>query len=398
MKAQQILICLSLLYLGACNQDEVKPEESFVRIYDDPSFDAVYVPKAITEFDNGNYMVLSGVELTDSDYLGVHLMMTNSVGDMSVSERLSEDYVHPLDNIVNLNDSGAYIVCMDQNTFAPYLFSMNNLGNIDDGAGVNGAFWPLALESNDQNIALLSYSSNAIKMNLNIREVNGQVIAANFGNAVDEIGDADVIENQIFNHFRANDVYFPFFVRKVTDQQFLINIFEESTLRLLNVSNGSSDTNGEISGFQTQGGVAAALPIPGTDQLALATYNSFDFSFAPYSQISGKVSIDNIESEIIPEVDRNSEIIIKSVNVKGTSYSLYAGTNKSGQIFLKFYNQVDGSYTAAGQLGFSFKYEAADFIQTKDGGLAVLGTAHLAGRFPRIAIHKLSKKQLEELF
>jgi hypothetical protein len=83
--------------------------------------------------------------------------------------------------------------------------------------------------------------------------------------------------------------------------------------------------------------------------------------------------------------------------MSGKDVVVFAGDTKAKTIGLWFYDKDDKKLLGSKYLGFSNPFEVGDLIQTSDEGLAVCGTAYIAGRFPRIAIFKLSKEQVMSL-
>ena len=76
---------------------------------------------------------------------------------------------------------------------------------------------------------------------------------------------------------------------------------------------------------------------------------------------------------------------------------IYGTETKNGQILLLAYDQANETLLGSRYLGFGQPYQMADFSTTKDGGLIVLGSTFITGRFARLALFKLSKTDLEML-
>jgi hypothetical protein len=92
----------------------------------------------------------------------------------------------------------------------------------------------------------------------------------------------------------------------------------------------------------------------------------------------------------IPELIADARVKIAKLTLDTGDVLVYASDTHSKQIGLFFYQATTGDFISSRYLGFSNPFEIADIIQTKDDGLAICGTTYLAGRFPRIALFKLS--------
>ena len=91
----------------------------------------------------------------------------------------------------------------------------------------------------------------------------------------------------------------------------------------------------------------------------------------------------------------NANVIIKPFPQGGDW--LYASTTKSRRVVLFGFTSADGVLKGTHYLGSSSPFEISSFTFTDDGGVAVLAQSFIEGRFPRMAVFKLNKDQVEAL-
>lgn len=104
-----------------------------------------------------------------------------------------------------------------------------------------------------------------------------------------------------------------------------------------------------------------------------------------------------------PELIDTKPVFIKMMMVKGQKVVFFLGSAKNNKIVLYAYTDEPGK----GLLRDRFKnklyfgnthiFEAEGLIETKDNGLAILGTTYVAGQLGRLCVFKLSKEKLEKL-
>jgi hypothetical protein len=101
----------------------------------------------------------------------------------------------------------------------------------------------------------------------------------------------------------------------------------------------------------------------------------------------------NIQYELI----YSKPIYVKTMNVNQQKAVFFVGSATNDKIVLYAYDFDTGSLVAKEYFGHTNVYESAGLIETDDGGLAILGTTHMAGLLGRICLFKLSKQDLEDL-
>ena len=64
---------------------------------------------------------------------------------------------------------------------------------------------------------------------------------------------------------------------------------------------------------------------------------------------------------------------------------------------MRLYSQADGSFRGSEFFGSDYFTGHAKFVQTDDGGLAILAQAAIEDRFFKLVIYKFSEESLVEL-
>jgi hypothetical protein len=104
------------------------------------------------------------------------------------------------------------------------------------------------------------------------------------------------------------------------------------------------------------------------------------------------------KTSYIPEMSLEIQLNFRKITANGSENILCGFTTKTKQVALYSYNQSSGSLNGKHIVGYTNPYELCSFNTTEDGGLIVLSKTQVAGRFPRIAITKFSKDEVNTLF
>ena len=105
----------------------------------------------------------------------------------------------------------------------------------------------------------------------------------------------------------------------------------------------------------------------------------------------------DLQGNPFPELEPDANVLLDRFEVNGRNTVLFGGNTLSRQILLIAYDEATGELIDSQFLGFSNPFEINSFSRTSDGGMAVLATTFVAGRFPRIVIFKLSPQELIDL-
>lgn len=395
---QMARACVLLFFVTGCNtgDSEVEADESFLKIYDDKRFNESYIPLDIQQTRDGGYLVLSGTRIAASNFVGIRILRLDKEGNFVSQFTMDPGYVHPVGNLMKSGE-GFFFFCMDAVSLQANLVRVSGEdGKVSAVTPIPNVHYPLHASLPEENFPFIlqSYSSDSKETLLSLVNTEGSV-ARQQGFA---IGAGDEVEKPIIEHFTRTGKQLPFLAGQTSGGLYYFNGFYNYTFSLVFTGLSNGEPSGVVQGQQDKGGISALLPLTG-NSFALSRFNFGDNYFLPGAEIDrqGISSSINLTGFSMPELKNDARVILKRVVTKGVNILLYGSTTKNGQIILMAYDEVSGDLKGTEYLGFSYPYEIAGFVQTEDGGLAVAALTQVAGRFPRICLFKLSKKELEAI-
>jgi len=384
---KMILLVVLGLFFSSC-KDKYKPEESFIKIYDDKDGNKNYVPLSMKRTSDDGYLILSA-------YNGwnIHIMKTDKTGEFLWKHDLPSNYVNAVPNLIERNGA-LYFVCMDAVGLFTYIMKVDEgAEQATDVQEFTQIQYPLYVHDNQdavyiQNYNRATYETGIIELDAEMTQIQ------NFG-SVQIYTD---VEDKIVHHINYTGKRFPFSVSVTPENNNVLltgfNNYSFSTVFMSANLNATGVYNG--AGFD--GGLNAVMPLGG-NQYALARFSFSNLYFNPNASLS-PTTIDIAES--IPaqgksELDPQKPVLIKSLLINGENYTVYLATTKSNQLQLSFYPQGSDEPKALKYIGQSVPLSAADFSLTEDEGLIILTQTTVLGSFNRIATIKLSKEELETI-
>lgn len=380
-----VVIALFTILVSGCADDEPSLTESFFKIYDDSDLDVNYRPIDVVETVDG-FIILTGTELSKSDFAGVQLIKVDEGGNYE-DERTLRDYVVPIGKMhLNPADSNSYFFAMDPTSLQAYLIGINPQLEVQSEVAIGGINYPLSSSIlSNGNFLLQSYDPLTLETEISEIGLDGSFINGNSYS----IGPGDDVEAEIINHYlNASERPLPFFCGEVSTGNYYFNGFYNYSLSL--VFTDFSDTpNGVVQGQGSNAGMRAILPISGSD-FAVAGYQ-FDANF---QLASASLSTGGITSSVdlfpgnMAEVKPYTPAQILSFSGSET-YTVFACETKGRQILLNFYNS-SGGISGMHRIGYLNPFTFSSIKVGSDNSILVLGTTFVAGRFERIALNKIS--------
>jgi hypothetical protein len=205
------------------------------------------------------------------------------------------------------------------------------------------------------------------------------------------------VEEDIVRHLIGTSRPLPFMTGSIGNNFFFNGFYNYSySMVFVNAADGSQ--TGVINGPGVDDAISGATQLTGS-KFAMARYSFLENKIIPKYNIdvNGIEVTGDLDGLKFDELSQKAKFQIKKVNVAGKSAIIYGTETKSGQILLLAYDQANESLLGSRYLGFGQPYQMADFATTKDGGLIVLASTYVTGRFARLALFKLSKNDLEML-
>lgn len=393
MNKYLLLLILSWLIAACANDsDPAADKANFSRIYDNNRFNTSYFPIDITQTPDGGYLILGGRRLVDSNFSGAYILKVDEYGGFVSEQEVDETTVDPIGPILVNNDK-YYFFSMTSVGLQSQLIGMDADGRILETNAVGGTY-PAAAASDNGNFILLSYDNDNKESVVSVVSPGGGVSASKGYT----IGQGDAVEAPIINHFIRNGRQFPFQVGKTISGKYFFNGFYNYTFSLV-FTDLVEDSPNAVQGQQAEGGLNQVVPLSG-DTYATSRFNYGDNYLLPNTTLgsSSVTSSVDLGGNSFPELIANAPVRILVMTLNAKDIILYASNTKSRQIALYAFEKTGGKFLGSKYIGFSNPFEIATLITTKDGGLAVVGTSYVAGRFPRICLFKFSEGELGKAF
>jgi hypothetical protein len=381
------------MFTFSCENEEMGPEQmSFLKIYDDANYNASYQPLGL-EFSENSFYILSERSLSSSDFSGINLVITDSIGDFIGEEQLEDTFVAPTKSLLKVGNS-LFFFCMDRNSLRPYLGTISSGGNISTIALNTNASYPLAANvSINNNLLLLSYDPAELSTVLTEVNRDGEIQQQ----VSYSIGPGSDVQDAIVNHFTKRSARLPFFCGQSTGNRYYFNGFYNYTLSMV-FTNFGEDPTGVLQGQGTDAGLKAAHSSASGDFSIVGYQFSDHFMNAktelPINNISSSV---NLFDRNIPEIAEKAICRIIPFNGINRELIIIASETEGRQVVLYFYDLNTGQLEATYYLGTLNPFTLSSIIELEDGGIAITGTTFLAGRFERIYLQKITREQLLEI-
>lgn len=387
-----LLLLIPILLTSGCSDDEPALSESFLKIYDDSNIDVSYRPIDVVETVDG-YIILSGTELSNTDFMGIRLLKIDEEGNY-VNDNEIDDYVVPIGNMyLNTADSNSYFFAMNATSLEAVLIGVNPQLQVEVETLIGGINYPLS-SSRLSNGNFLLQSYDPLSQETEISEISLEGIYVG-GNRY-SIGPGDDVEEEIINHYlNASERPLPFFCGEVSSGNYYFNGFYNYSFSLV-FTDFSDAPSGVVQGQSSNAGLRAVLPLSGAD-FAVAGYQ-FDDN---YQLSSSALSTGGISSsaDLYPgdmaELKSYTPTQIISYTT-GSNYSVFAAETKGRQVLLNFYTD-SGEIGGTHRIGYLNPFTFSSIKIGTDNSLLILGTTFVAGRFERITLNKISESEISAI-
>lgn len=373
----------------SCKDDEpqIKPEENFLKIYNDESFQNTFIPIDIVQSADSSFFILGSY-----DYIKTYVLKVDKLGNFMWDFKLDENMVNPIPGLFEINNT-YYFFCMDEISLATYLVEVSDSSSAPSIVNTYGnIIYPLhASRVSENELLLLSYDRDAIASRLTKLDENfATTFSTTEGFAVLEDAEPDII-----GHVFRTGERLPFFTG-ASQGGYFFNGFSNFSFSL-HFTNQGGNMTGVINGFRDEGIITAALNISGNSYAVARNSHTQNFILPQTSLSENGTSINSdLGGNDHPEIAIKSFVKAEKIDVIGQETIVVGATTKSGQVILYFYG-TDGALKGSKRMGFNNPYELVKFVQTSDGGLAVLGNTYVAGRFSRICLFRIPKQELIDI-
>jgi hypothetical protein len=398
MKIHTLSIILLLFFVFSCSKKEtVSPEAGFSRIYDNAEFGGSYYPVDVIQTSDGGYLILSELKRSDTDFFGVYILKTDSQGNFLWAVTGPDNLVNPIPGLVAIGES-YYFMCMDRLTLATNVMQINDNSAPTAVQTYGSIIYPLhASATPDGGALLLSYdrallSTRITKMDSRFN-ISWQRTYTVFENP----------EKILVEHLTRTGRRLPFFTGTVGDASasgYFYNGFDNFSFSMRYISASDGTAQGVVNGFRINDRYSAAITsnvFIASGKFAISRINQGISYISPFQDISTSAILvsTGLKGNQTSEISDDSKVVVKKLAIGSKSRILYASNTKNNQLVVYAYDAETGNLLGTRYFGSGNPYEISNFTQTKDGGLAILSSTLVAGRFPRIAIFKIAKSELE---
>jgi hypothetical protein len=379
----QLAAVLFLTLAGCTTEEAFEPQSSFIKIYNDERFNSSYIPMDIVAAEDDGYFILSAFEAWNT-----YILRVDAEGNFMWDYKLDEQYVNPIKGLY-FDDGAFHFFCMDNLSLGTYLMKASDESkSAEVERNLGYIIYPLASSKVDDGYLLESYNRESYSTRLTkLGEDFGEIWHEEYSVEQD-------VEEAIISHLTRIGDRQPFFTGQAGGKYYLNGYFNYSmSLLFVNASDGTQ--TGVINGFRDESAISSARYIDG-NSFALSRYDQGENFINPGIDLNTAATgiSSDLEGNEHPEMTPNAFVHGAAVNVNGKEVTIFATTTKAGQILLYAYDAINGNLVGTQHLGQVNPYEAIDFTATADGGLAVLGSSYVNGRFSRICLIKLSEKQV----
>lgn len=385
LKSIFTVLLIAFLFFSCGNEEDFVPDASFIKIFNDESFESSYIPMDIVQAGDKGYFILSAYNAWNT-----YILRVDEYGDYMWDYKLDENYVNPIKGLY-YQDSAFYFFCMDDLSLATILMKSTDQSRTATVEQTYGnTIYPLHSSKVSDGFLLESYNRESYSTRLT-------KLNTTFGAQWhEEYSVEQDVEESIISHLTRIGDRLPFFTGEAGNTYFL-NGYYNYSMSMLFVRGSDGAQTGVINGFRNKSAISSAKYLDG-NSYALSRFDFGDNFVIPKIDLnsSGTGISSELEGNIHLEMIPNAFVYNGIINVNGREITMYATSTKGGQILLYAYDAISGTLVGTHHLGRLNPYEAIDFVPSNDGGLAVLGNTFVNGRFSRITLIKLSEKELVE--
>jgi hypothetical protein len=389
------LALAAILSVSACDikDSNADPSASFSALYDHPDMNLSFYPVDMVQTSDDGYLVLSVYTDTAlSTFPLIRLMKTDKNGAMVGEELVDPAYCSAVPSLMQ-HGAAWQFVCMDAVNQNAKLMEVNeDLSGITEVAELSGKY-PLYLYNDSQDDFLVLTFDRIARTSVLTKysSAGGQLWQTSFNINED-------YKNQVETHLKKAGKQFPFFITPAGEPDithYLVNCFYNYTMTLLFVHAGNGSMTGQLNTYQDDAAISSAVFLDGT-RFSLSRYYMGDNYIFPSVELDmnstqGAETFNDLQ---LPELTTDAAVRSLVTTLHNREVIVLASQTKSNRLVLYCYNKEDGRLLTTRYLSSTNPVRIASLITTRDNGLALLAQSYVAGRFPRIAIYKVSAEEL----
>ncbi len=397
MKSYRYKFILFAFALFSCQADEaISPEQSFNKIYNESSF-SDFEAANIQQLDDGGYLLLGITNNSFSGKIGVpYLLRTDKEGKLlwdTNKTNLLQTFFNPIPNFKK-KDGSYFFFCRNNTDKSIALLKINDASQ---AISIQRTFNELkgdlvyVSETPDKGLLLMILSETCssgkqpelVKLDINFdiqwRKCYPYPVMPSINTITQKIN-----LNYFFNGFFETDGQVKYFMAFLTPNNTSLALY--------------TDANGSLLGSTQTSFLLSSLAQVKEKEFAMTYIRQKDTNIVP--QVS--LNINAHESPAIfgntfHEINSEKRIVTKKMTLNGKNVIILACTLENIPIRIYAFDAQTQVLLGTLTLGRVNPYEVADIIQTADGGLAIIVNTLVADRFIRVALLKISPKEIINL-
>jgi hypothetical protein len=380
-----------ILHAGCeINQKEFKPQDEFVKIYNDADEALTWYPVGIIQTTDKGFLILNAVKSDTSviEYPTASIIKINAFGE--VVNTAATTWLAPAPGLINVGGNYAF-VAMDAQNKASLVYV--NPDNAEPTETVDlDITMPLSCINDEQ--------GRSVILGYDYISRNSIVAVYNSSTALINKSELNVKEDmmaQVQYHMNKTGSDLPFFIgewQNDSQKGYFVNCLANYTLRTIFFDENVTPVGGDIFSFQDRDALSSLINLNGNNYAFTRYYGgnnyiSTNVEVDPTSSQNFNDLVQNKLTELIP----NAKVTGKKVVFSDTEYLLFASTTNSNSIVIYQYT-AEGSEEPVRTKYFDFenKIEVVDMIQDiNDEGIVVLARTYLTGKYLRPIVMKFKK-------
>lgn len=393
------VMVLSLLLLGCDKKNnQAAPTLGFTKIIGNTDFLGTFYPFDLKETPDKGLITLSSTNPTGLK--NIHLTKLSPTGELEWELFDSSGFVNPLPVLFEQNGT-FYIFGMQEVTLVGHLLQID-LENqrLIDFKSYPGFLFPTSAAEVPGGYLVSCFDRDSERV---------RVMKLNEGFEQEWQESYRVFEDPVaFDEHLNLDRPLPFFCGHVGTASGARAYFVGSMLNQTLTTSFLNPTDGSvlkrISGFRYEAGMSNLLHLQ-DDLFFGVKYNSAgQNSILPDLRIdlsNGDLLNSQREEDIPDRIDfqfnQRTRTVLKKMVIENKSVVAFLSGTKPQETLIRFYSN-QGTLLANRLLGTTSPLLAGNLTATSDGGLAVLCSTLIAGRISKLAVIKLSRDEVNQLF
>lgn len=391
---QYILLTIIFIGFSACeiNQKDLKPEDEFVKIYNDPDENLAWYPVAICQTSDKGFLIVNAVKSDTAviEYPTATIIKVNAIGE--VVNTVTTSWLAPAQGIFT-TDNGFGFVAMDNLNNANLITVNSDNGEIESEVDLDLTM-PLA--------CITSFQGNNVVLGYNYVSRNSIIALFNSSGGLINKTELNVNEDmmaQLQYHMNRTGTELPFFIGEWKNESiggYFVNCLANYTLRTVFLDENISSVGGDIFSFQDRDALSSLINIENntfsfTRFYGGNNYISLNVEVDPTSSQNFNDLVQNKLSDLVPD----ARVVSKKVLFENKEYILFASSTNSNSMVLYLYDTIATEEPVHTEyFDFENKIEIVDMIQDEnDEGIVVLGRIYLTGRYLRPIVVKFKKEE-----